>query len=95
MRDLYLRFADADEMELALLEFGFKEDEEQGGLHYPDIGLDVAGVMYEPVSPEDEDPDYVELPGFHVNMRVIDDQLDMTALDDYIIHPKTPSRVWA
>lgn len=98
MRDLYLRFADANEMVLVLLAFGFLEMEEQGGLYHPEICLDVAGLMFKPVSTEEEGEDvaeYVELPGYHVNMRVIDDKLDVTALDDYIIYPKTPSRVWA
>lgn len=95
MRDLYLRFTDAEEMKLALQEFGFQEEVDQGGLHYPEICLDVVGVMYEPTSMEEEHPETIALPGYHANMRVVNDLLDMTALNDFIVTPKTPARVWA
>ncbi len=95
MRDLYLRFANADEMQMVLLDLGFQKEEEQAGLYHPDICLDVVGVMTEPKNPEEENPELIELPGYHANVRVINDQLDITALEDFTIHPETPSRVWA
>lgn len=95
MRDLYLRFADVDEMQSVLMDFGFQKEEEQAGLYHPDICLDVVGVMFDPKSMEEENPEVIELPGYHANVRVINDELDISALDDFTIHPETPSRVWA
>ncbi|MCH2683514.1 hypothetical protein, partial [Leclercia adecarboxylata] len=48
MMDLYLRFADADEMRTQLIAAGFVDDEEQGGLYHPDISLDIVGVITVP-----------------------------------------------
>ena len=48
MRDLYLRFNDADEMRMQLIAAGFMEDEGQGGLFHPDISLDIVGVITVP-----------------------------------------------
>ena len=95
MRGFYLRFADADEMQLVLLAFGFQHDEEQGGLYHPDVYLDVIGVMYEPVNPGEENSAFVALPGYHVNARAVDDQIDLSSLDGFTVYPVTPSRVWA
>jgi len=41
MRDLYLRFNDADEMRTQLIAAGFVDEEEQGGIYHPDISLDI------------------------------------------------------
>ena len=95
MKDLYLRFTGSDEMKLVLMSIGFKEEEDQGGLHHPEICLDIVGVMLEPQNPDEENPKLIELPGYHANVRVINDKLDISALDDFTIHPETPSRVWA
>jgi len=95
MRDFYLRFADVNEMQLALLAFGFQEEEEQRGLYHPDVYLDVIGIMYEPVRPENENSGFIALSGYHVNVRVMNDGLDLSPLDEFIVTPKTPARVWA
>lgn len=95
MRDLYLRFADAAEMQRSLLDFGFKKDEERGWLYHPDINLDVAGMLCEPIDAKDEESGSILLPGYHANLRVLNDELDMSALDKFAVSPKTPLRVWA
>jgi len=93
MRDLYLRFADVDEMHKKLIDFGFQYDESQR-LYHPGICLDVVGVITNLVG-EGEAIQYVEEPGYHVNLRVTDDGLNLSALDAFTVTPKTPARVWA
>lgn len=39
--------------------------------------------------------EYVTEPGYHVNMRVINDGLDLSSLNGFAVNPKTPARVWA
>lgn len=94
MKDLYLRFADADEMRAKLIEAGFVADEEQGGLYHPDISLDVVGIITNSIG-DAESVKYVTEPGYHVNMRVINDDLDLSKLHNFVVTPKTPARVWA
>lgn len=94
MKDLYLRFADADEMRAKLIEAGFVADEEQGGLYHPDISLDVVGVITNSIF-DAESVEYVTEPGYHVNLRVINDDLDLSKFDGFVVSPKTPARVWA
>lgn len=100
MRDLYLRFADAEEMHAQLIPAGFVADEEQGGLYHPDISLDVVGVITVPtesqnVGEENEAVTHASLPGYHVNLRVMNDSLDLSNLDEFTVNPTTPARVWA
>lgn len=38
---------------------------------------------------------YIAEPGYHANIRVINDDLDITELEKFAITPKTPARVWA
>jgi len=100
MRDLYLRFNDADQMRTQLIAVGFVDDEGQGGLYHPDISLDVVGVITVPgeiINPgqEDEIIKYTTEPGYHVNLRVMNDSLDLSGLNDFVVTPKTPARVWA
>ncbi|HFD2586971.1 TPA: hypothetical protein ACF24W_003720, partial [Escherichia coli] len=100
MRDLYLRFKDADEMRTQLIASGFVDDEEQGGLYHPNISLDVIGVITVPaevINPGEENEiiKYTTEPGYHVNLRVMNDSLDLSGLNDFVVKPKTPARVWA
>lgn len=93
MRDYCLKFADASEMKQALMIAGFSEAD--GGLYHPGMFLDVLAVISEPVNPGMEKTKYKELPGYHANIRVTDDLLDLSVLNDFIVIPKTPIRVWA
>ncbi|QFH68085.1 hypothetical protein FR773_25980 (plasmid) [Leclercia adecarboxylata] len=95
MRDLYLRFADAAEMQRSLLDFGFKKEKENDWLYHPDINLDVAGLLCEPIDAKDETLGSILLPGYHANLRVLKDELDMSALEQFTVNPETPLRVWA
>ncbi|WP_347116209.1 hypothetical protein AAHB66_10735 [Leclercia sp. S52] len=100
MRDLYLRFNDADEMRTQLISAGFMDDEEQGGLYHPDISLDVIGVIAVPTEiknagEEKEVITFVNEPGYHANLRVMNDELDLSSVHDFVVNPKTPARVWA
>lgn len=98
MKDLYLKFTNAAEMRLTLLEFGFKEEYEQ--LFHDTICLDIVGEIS---VPEKEIVDGVfddsnistHIPGYHVNLRIPDETMDTTILDPFAISPKTPLRVWA
>ncbi|MDQ2127309.1 hypothetical protein R4I72_02435 [Leclercia adecarboxylata] len=100
MKDLYLRFNDADEMRTQLIAAGFVDDEEQGGLYHPDISLDIVGVITVPsevINPGEENEviKYSTEPGYHVNLRAMNDSLDLSGLNDFVVTPKTPARVWA
>ena len=100
MRDLYLRFNDADEMRTQLIAAGFVADEEQGALYHPDISLDVIGVItvateIQNAGEENEIIKYTTEPGYHVNLRVMNDSLDLSGLNDFVVTPNTPTRVWA
>lgn len=94
MRDLYLRFTDADEMRTQLMMAGFISDEDQCCLFHPDICLDLVGVITTSIGNE-ESVEYVTEPGYHVNLRVINDDLDLSNMNGFIVTPKTPARVWA
>jgi hypothetical protein len=100
MRDIYLRFTDAEEMRTQLIAAGFMDDEEQGGLYHPDISLDVIGAItvateIQNAGEENETIQYANLPGFHVNLRVTDDSLELASLDAFAVFPDSPYRVWA
>lgn len=100
MRDLYLRFNDANQMRTQLIKAGFVDDEEQGGLYHPDISLDIVGVITVPaevINPGEENEviKYTTEPGYHVNLRVMNNSFDLSVLNDFVVTPKTPARVWA
>lgn len=100
MKDLYLRFTDANEMRTKLIEAGFMDDEKQGGFYHPSVILDIVGVINvqtEITNPgqEDEIIKYANLPGFHVNLRVTDDSLELASLEAFAVFPDSPYRVWA
>lgn len=100
MRDIYLRFTDAEEMRTQLIAEGFMDDVEQGGLYHPDISLDVVGVItvttgIQNSGLENEVIKYASLPGYHVNLRVTDDSLVLASLDAFTVLPDSPYRVWA
>ncbi len=100
MRDLYLRFNDANQMLTQLIAAGFVDDERQSGFYHPDISLDIVGVITVPaevINPGEENEiiKYTTEPGYHVNLRVMNDSLDLSVLNDFVVKPKTPARVWA
>lgn len=104
MRDLYLRFTDKAEMEKAFTTFGFQKDENEE-LFHPGICLDIVGVITtivenengkQRLSENESDPvTYESEPGYHANIRVLNDDLNLSVLQAFAITPKTPARVWA
>ncbi len=87
-------------MRTQLIAAGFVDDEEQGGLYHPDIGLDIVGVITVPaevINPGEENEiiKYTTEPCYHINLRVMNDSLDLSGLNDFVVNPKTPARVWA
>jgi len=100
MRDLYLRFNDANQMRTQLIAAGFVDDEGQGGFYHPDISLDIVGVITVPaevINPGEENEviKYTTEPGYHANLRVMNNSFDFSVLNDFVVTPKTPARVWA
>ncbi|WP_312948132.1 hypothetical protein [Superficieibacter sp.] len=93
MKDLYLRFTDAREMEQQLLKAGYQSGED--GLYHPDICTDIIGIIYIADNPDAKEPEYKPVPGWHVNLRIIRDDFDTSLLDTFSINPAPPYRVWA
>jgi hypothetical protein len=57
--------------------------------------IDTLGILYErqEVTDPDNPPEPIPIPGWHVNVRVVDE--DAEALEAFEVHPATPMRVWA
>lgn len=93
--DLYLKF-DSEAQANALLYTAHPEvSDDEGNVtveayvtpNYANI--DTLGILYE----QDEDEDPVPLPGWHVNVRLVDGE-DAAPLEAYEVHPTLPRRVW-
>lgn len=80
MTDLYFWFP-SEESSLPLL-FESSGDDVRSRFR----AFDVIGVLY--------DADGKPLPGWHVNVRLVDGE-DGSALEPFRVYPETPSRVWA
>jgi hypothetical protein len=96
MIDLYLKFPD-QEVSIPLL-YNTSTDSAGVTQYIPKFrAIDVLGIIYEPVvlpvDPEAPLPEPVPLPGWHVNVRVCDDESDSQLLE-YVVHPEFPRRVW-
>lgn len=94
MSDLFLKFENQDQAQEELLAFGFYFDEEQGGLYHPNISLDLVGIISKTITDGNSEKVVTE-PGYHINLRVMDNSLDLSRFDDFVVTPKTPVRVWA
>ena len=86
MTDLYLRFPDPTAMLEALAPLGMTYTDDEGILHASQgshsFALWVLG----------------EIPGvegWHVNLRVIDPEFDVSSLEPFVVHPTSPRCVWA
>ena len=55
--------------------------------------IDTIGVIYKRTGGTDEEPVMTAIPGWHVNVRVMDE--DPKALLSFAVTPATPMRVWA
>jgi hypothetical protein len=97
VKDLYLKFPDK-ETSIPLL-YNTNTDSEGVTQYIPKFrAIDVLGIIYEPVilptDPEASIPEPVPLLGWHVNVRVYDDEDDSELLQ-FVVHPVVPRRVWA
>ena len=93
MKDIYLRFSDEKEMRKQLLKSGFEDIE--GSYYHPEVLVDIVGVVQVPVNPGEPETSYTPLDGYHVNLRVINDDLKLKFLKKYTVTPQSPSRIWA
>ena len=76
--DLYLKFTDEAQATAALEGY--------------EGSIDVIGVIYERTGGTDDEPVMTAIPGWHVNVRVVDE--DDKTLQPFAVTPATPMRVW-
>jgi hypothetical protein len=93
--DLYLKFTDEAESRTVLYTQVPTEWNEEGEptawYSQPNYAnIDVIGVIYEPQ--EDPEVEPIALEGWHVNVRVIDE--DSSSLEPFVVVPTNPRRVW-
>ena len=93
MKDIYLRFSNEDEMRQQLIKSGFEESE--GELFHAGVCLDVVGIIYSQVNSDSDNPEYIADDGWHVNIRIVDSSITLPELTNFIVEPKSPSRIWA
>lgn len=84
MLDYYLKFSSEDQMYAELTKVGFLRIE--GDFSHPYIVSSVIGYIYDGET---------KLEGYHINLRVLNDELDLSSLEKFIVNPSTPYRVWA
>jgi hypothetical protein len=102
MTDLYLSFTDeaAAKAVLYRIEGAVEATEDAEAVEGYEVAnyanIDTLGVLYErqEVTDPDNPPEPVPLPGWHVNVRVVDGE-DAEPLQAYEVHPTVPRRVWA
>ena len=109
--DLYLRFDDEQAAHDALVSAGIEQQTqaflaEDGTVLSPagyaplNSSVDHVGVIFKPTgntitTDMGEQPEMAPLDGWHVNVRLSADRTCPEALQDAIVSPATPSRVWA
>ena len=99
--DYHLKFTDESQAKSILYrkegvveaneEFGIEANE---GYDVPNFdNIDIIGVIYKPTGELDEDdnPILAPLDGWHVNVR----HEGEVALDEYVVYPTQPVRIWA
>ncbi len=83
MTDLYLSFPDEAAANKVLY----------GAEDMPNFAnIDTIGVIYKRTGGTDEEPVMTAIPGWHVNVRVVDE--DDKTLQPFAVTPATPMRVW-
>jgi len=98
----YLKFASQEEWDTKAAEAGYRyEDPETEAVHYSVSpgAIDVVGVIYNDDAVFDEEGEMTSPPtakdGWHVNVRVRGYDTFPEVLNNYIVEPQTPSRVFA
>ena len=98
MTDLYLAFATQAAADAVLYTTHDAVTDEEGNVTAeayttPNFAnIDTIGIIYKRTGGTDDEPVMTAIPGWHVNVRVVDE--DATALEPFQIHPATPMRVW-
>ena len=99
--DYHLKFTDESQAKSILYrkegvveaneEFGIEANEGYDVANFDNI--DIIGVIYKPTGELDEDnnPILAPLDGWHVNVR----HEGEVALDEYVVYPTQPVRIWA
>lgn len=84
--DLYLKFKDKAEADSVIYADEFQ---------FAYRNTDVVGVIYKPTGKllKDDTPEMKALDGYHVNIRLCDDE-NGAAIKNYAIEPTNPVRVW-
>lgn len=83
MTDLYLKFTDQPEAISVMADYTYTDDE--GNVHLSQGSHQWALWEVGEIVGKD---------GWHVNLRVIDDTLDVSALEPYSVAPRNPACVW-
>ena len=98
----YLKFASQEEWYAKAAEAGYRyEDPETEAVYYSVSpgAIDVVGVIYNDDAVFDEEGEMTSPPtakdGWHVNVRVRGYDTFPEVLNNYIVEPQTPSRVFA
>ena len=86
MKDIYLRFPTRDDALTVLRGLGMTYTDDEGEEHASQGSH--AFAMWEV-------GEIAGVEGWHINLRVIDESLDLSALDPYSVTPAAPRCVWA
>jgi hypothetical protein len=101
MTDLYLAFPDEAAAKAVLYHIegaveANEDTEAVEGYEMPNYAnIDTLGILYErqEVTDPDNPPEPISIPGWHVNVRVVEGE-DPTALQPFAITPTNPRRIW-
>ena len=92
MKDLTLKFPGNREFKSFLSSIGWEEDEDlQNKLLVDEIGF----TYTETGVTEEGEAVCIRDDGYFVNIRILDDTLDISAFSDYVVELKTPLREWS
>ena len=86
MIDLYLRFADQAEMLSVLEPLGMTYTDDEGVVKVSQGGHQYSAWEVGTIEGRD---------GWHLNIRQIDMEMDLSSLDPYRVYPPYPVCVWA
>lgn len=84
--DYFYKFTDEQTMLDALRPLGMTYTDDEGNTHLSQGGHDWALWPVGEIN---------GVNGFHINLRVINPELDVSALEPYMVSPKNPRCVWA
>jgi hypothetical protein len=83
MTDYYLKFTDQQQALEVMQSFTYTDDD---GVHLSQGGHQWAIWVVAEIE---------GVSGFHVNLRLIDQELDVSTLEPYVVTPRNPRVIWA